>query len=362
MSEIVMKWFKSQNRSVRWLWAFGLAVAITILFGGNYAVAQFKIEPVKEAQILAQVQTPTPALKKDLQPLEGVRPIAGQIEDAVEGSPQDMQIQATSFRGHCWCRYSCTSSCGGSLDQSTHTVGGLLWQHLETNRLTCKNRCDNLIDDAVNAWSVKGQISCTGTSWVGTNTNKAKPVSYSTNKGACEGGPGSDPATACCPPIQKGQVSPLFERLAGGPPSAPFGLAYKGSAASIAASLTFDQKMVASATLGALNGGCSPITVTHTLRNMSASGTPIVATLTVTYMPSGASAPVSTGSWTGLSINTTYKVMTTVACPANVINYYASTCPQRSFDIAWIFGPETRMAPSASVPPTAARVQVRELN
>jgi hypothetical protein len=348
----IKKFWTSKAGQMSWRWALGILAMVCALSAGNYAVAQLNPTPAAKNQEMAQLQAPTlPRAGTPAQaPISRAPPEI--FVDAAENSPQDGQAKLASIKGSCWCEFSCQSSCGGNLNPGLQSIGGSLWQHLESNRQECKNRCDNAMDAAVNAWSAKGQITCTGTSWVGTNTGKAKPVSYTTNKGACQPGPDGQ-GTACCPPIQKGQVSPLFERLANGPVSAPYALNYVPSAA-------FDQKMIASATLGGFNGGCSPITVTHTMRNMTASGTPVVATVSVSYTSGGAGAPVYTGSWSGLAINTTYKVFTTVSCPAGVRGYYSDNCPQRSFEVAWIFA-ETRMMPGTVPPASAARPQVTEV-
>ena len=336
--------FQRKNGFVLALIALG--VTLTALFGSP-ALAQLFGDRSASRIVMAQVAAPaaqpsaTPAVVK-------------QKDQEEEGATRS----SMPGNANCWCSITCNSTCGQTWTQvPTNQAWGPadLSQTSPKDRATCRQRCNQALIDTSNApfWNLKGVVTCTGSSHVGTNTNMALATSSTVNRGVCAASGG--PATACCPPVGQNDITSLFSRLINGPANAPFGLAYVASTA-------FDNKMKASAALGALNGGCSPITVTHTLRNTSVSGNPVVATLTVVYTGTTTSAPTTTGSWTGLSINTNYEVRTTVLCPSGVSNYYASTCPARGFKVAWLYDPVLRAAPGANAGPAAARERSEPLN
>lgn len=296
---------------------------------------------------LAQAESARPRPVQD-RPAREPAPAAG-AKAVPEETPEAEALRMGGLKGNCHCDVKCTSTTGQTYDPTTTILGSQLWQHIESNRLQCQSRCQAHIDANIAAWSASNSlctaVTCSATSWVGTNVDKSKTSASSLDRSAaCQaGGP---LAAACCPPLTSADMVAIFTRVGDGL-SSPYGLVYS-------ASPTLDAKMRAAAQLANLSVGCPSLIVTYTLRNTT--NNTVQGTVTVVYTGSTTAGPTATpGFGVNLAINTDYQLTASVAC-SNGREYYASGCRPKGFAIKWTFTP---VGIAAEQSPQRGRAAVR---
>ncbi len=173
-----------------------LCIALSVLlFSGAKVSANESGQSVQPAIQIAQAPT-FPSR------VPGAAPAAPAATDAnTDNAKLNMGI-----KGHCFCDVKCTSSKGQTLSPGEVTLGGTLWQHLANDRAECQQRCQQHINSNIQAWAAQGKmcdsVTCTGTSRVGTNSER-RTSQLSIDRGSaseCRPGPSGN---ACCPEFTK---------------------------------------------------------------------------------------------------------------------------------------------------------------
>ena len=147
-------------------------------------------------------------------PSRATTPVAPPPPAAATDANTDNAKLNLGIKGHCFCNVTCTSSKGQTLSPGEVTLGGTLWQHLANDRAECQQRCQQHINSNIQAWAAQGKlcdsVTCTGTSRVGTNSER-RTSQHSINLAgtpACTT-PSSGGGT-CCPPMNNSLVKDLF--------------------------------------------------------------------------------------------------------------------------------------------------------
>jgi hypothetical protein len=136
---------------------------------------------------------------------------------ATDENPDNARL-GVSIKGHCYCDVTCRSSKGQTSSPGETTLGGKLWQHLAADRAECQNRCQAHINANIQTWGAQGKmcdsVTCTGTSWVGTNKER-RTSQHSIDRGSTPDCRKVDPTgNACCPEFTKtitpGNIASFF--------------------------------------------------------------------------------------------------------------------------------------------------------
>lgn len=157
--------------------------------------------------LVAQVNVPSVRLPGGAAP---VAPPAAPV--ATDTSTENAKL--AGIKGHCFCDVTCTSSKGQTFSPGQATLGGTLWQHLANNRQECQNRCQAHINANIQAWAAQGKmcdsVTCRGTSWVGTNSERRASQHSINRSGTPDCPPTPSGGSTCCPPMGHSLVKDLF--------------------------------------------------------------------------------------------------------------------------------------------------------